>query len=175
MKAERKKKILSAGVWFSHWFFSLHLYQSINGRRACNGLTQPDSFFVFFFNVFIYFFVFMLLSDAKRDVLRFATGAFACAVGRSEPLESDWKDLFPALFNYVSLDAEARLPSKQGEKERRGRRGQRSTVTSWDVNRFGGWRRGLRLWNVCSEVQVQFWQPQLEAITFNPMKFNPLW
>lgn len=96
------------------------------------GLQWPHTawLFFFFFNVFIYLSVFMLLSDAKRDVLRFATGAFACAAARSEPLESDWKDLFPALFNYVPLDAEARLPSKEGEKERRGRRGQRSTVTT---------------------------------------------
>lgn len=110
-----------------------------NGRRACNGLTQTNwGFFFFFlkkqqhlfmlFPLFIYLFVFMLLSDAKRDVLRFATAAFACAAGRSEPLESDWKDLFPALFNYVSLDAEARPPSKEEElEERRGRRRQRST------------------------------------------------
>lgn len=37
-------------------------------------------------NVFIYV---SFSSDAKRDVLRFATGAFACTAGRSEPLESD--------------------------------------------------------------------------------------
>lgn len=52
-------------------------------------VSHSPTRFLCFFNVFIYFFVFMLLSDAKRDVLRFATGAFACAVGRSEPLESD--------------------------------------------------------------------------------------
>lgn len=44
---------------------------------------------LFLYSSFLSLFVFLLLSDAKRDVLRFATAAFACAAGRSEPLESD--------------------------------------------------------------------------------------
>lgn len=110
MKAERKKKnSISWGLIFSFILF----FTFISIYKWKKGLQRSHTawlVFLFFFNVFIYFFVFMLLSDAKRDVFRFATGAFACAVGRSEPLESDWKDLFPALFNYVSLDAKARLP-----------------------------------------------------------------
>lgn len=136
-RKKKKKHSISWGLIFSLILF----FAFISIDKWKKGLQRSHTarlvFCVFLMCLFI-FFVFTLLSDAKRDVLRFATGAFACAVGRSEPLESDWKDLFPALFNYVSLDAEARLPSKQGEKERRGRRGQSSTVTSWDVNRFGG-------------------------------------
>lgn len=138
---------------------------------------------LFFLNVFIYsffllsLFVFMLLSDAKRDVLPFATAAFACAAGRSEPLESDWKDLFPALFNYDSLDAEARPPSEEEEQEKEGRGGRRQRSASphetWMVLAVGAEASDFE--TCVPKFTVLNWRPFQLPITFKLTKFNPLW
>lgn len=90
MNGEREKN-LSTGI-FILLFKSLSISKKGTEEQSHAAWQRgfffpPQCIHLFFF--FIHLFVFMLLSDAKRDVPRFETAAFACTAGRSEPLESD--------------------------------------------------------------------------------------
>lgn len=111
-------------IWFSRSLldlFFLYVYRYMNGnKQAEEGLWQSHKAWLWWF-----FFLPMLLSDAKRDVLCFATGTFACTAGGQSLRNQIEKICFLhfSITSYLTQEPISCTMCQSGDGEERSSRG----------------------------------------------------